>query len=227
MSRSLCIESLGGVFQVVIQWLLFTTTLLLFLVYFPVHLKYADLHTDPAHGNSLISRDTTAEWKLANTLAVIVAAHVAFSSFTTFMLIATNSSLGLWTTFLGLTSAAFSAAQYLPQLQKTWNLKLVGSLSITTMCIQSPGAVLMCISIAIRPGTNWTSWITYAAAGALQACLLVMCLFWKRRQWRLNIDDFGRPLFYEINQHLIDHESNDESHDENMPLLGPESPRSL
>lgn len=25
-SRSLCIESLGGVFQVVIQWLLFTTT---------------------------------------------------------------------------------------------------------------------------------------------------------------------------------------------------------
>lgn len=75
----------------------------------------------------------------------------AFSTFMTFILITTNSpSLGLWTTFLGLTSAAFSAAQYLPQLQKTWNLKLVGSLSIATMCIQSPGAVLMCLSIAIR-----------------------------------------------------------------------------
>lgn len=75
----------------------------------------------------------------------------AFSASTTFMLVTTNSSsLGLWTTFLGLTSAAFSAIQYLPQIQKTWNLKLVGSLSITTMCIQSPGAVLMCLSIGIR-----------------------------------------------------------------------------
>jgi len=199
-------------------------------MYFPVHLKYAEVYTepDPAHGNSsLILRDTTAEWKLAITLAVTVAAHIAFSSFATFVLIATNRSLGLWTTFLGLTSAAFAAAQYLPQLQKTWNLKLVGSLSIATMCIQSPGAVLMCLSIAIRPGTNWTSWITYAAAGALQACLLVMCLFWKRRQWRLKIDDFGRPLLDGINGQIIDHEPNDESLDENMPLLQPESSHSL
>ena len=52
-------------------------------MYFPVHLKYAEIHTepDPAHGNSsLILRDTTAEWKLAITLAVIVAAHMYVQS---------------------------------------------------------------------------------------------------------------------------------------------------
>jgi hypothetical protein len=54
-------------------------SLVLFLVYFPMHLKYAEVHTDPnpARGNkSFIFRDTTAEWRLAITLATIVAAHM-------------------------------------------------------------------------------------------------------------------------------------------------------
>ncbi|KAF8297792.1 hypothetical protein DL93DRAFT_2234069 [Clavulina sp. PMI_390] len=198
LSRGMCIENLGGVVQVIVQWILFSATLILFLIYFPHHLKYAEIRTEPnpTQGNkSLTFRDTTAEWKLAVTLSTIVAAHVAFSTFVTLILITTkSSSLPLWTTFLGLSAAGLSSAQYLPQIKKTWDLKLVGSLSIVTMCIQSPGAVLMCTSIAIRPGTNWTSWLTYAAAGILQGCLLVMCLFWKRRQRRLGIDDFGRPL---------------------------------
>jgi len=194
----------------------------LFLLYFPIHLKYAEVYTEPnpAGGNKpSIFRDTTAEWKLATTLAIVVAAHIAVSSFVTLLLIATNSpSLGLWTAFLGISSAAFSAAQYLPQIQKTWNLKLVGSLSIATMCIQSPGAALMCLSIAIRPGTNWTSWATYAAAGILQACLLVMCLLWKQRQRRLGIDDFGRPLIDGVNNQSVS-EPNGETLNENTPLL--------
>ena len=37
-------------------------------------------------------------------------------------------------------------------------------------------------------------WLVYAAAGCLQGTLLVMCLFWKARQRRLGIDDFGNPL---------------------------------
>jgi hypothetical protein len=41
------------------------------------------------------------------------------------------------------------------------------------MAIQVPGSVLFVISIAIRPGTNWTSWIPYAVTGAMQGGLLV------------------------------------------------------
>jgi hypothetical protein len=82
------------------------------------------------------------------------------------------------------------------------------------MMIQTPGGILMVTSIVLRPGTNWTSefsslstaasdisfgvvcigWISFAAAAILQGCLLTMCIFWKIRQRKLNIDDFGKPL---------------------------------
>lgn len=52
----------------------------------------------------------------------------------------------------------------------------------------------MAVSIAMRPGTDWTSWIMYAVSAVMQACLLLMCLVWKVRQRKLGIDDFGRPL---------------------------------
>ena len=45
-----------------------------------------------------------------------------------------------------------------------------------------------------RPGTNWTSWITYAVAGTMQGMLLAMCIVWKLRQNKLRIDDFGNSL---------------------------------
>lgn len=37
-------------------------------------------------------------------------------------------------------------------------------------------------------------WITFAVAGVMQGTLLVMCIFWKVRQQRLGIDDFGHSL---------------------------------
>lgn len=40
--------------------------------------------------------------------------------------------------------------QYAPQLVHTYRLKLVGALSIKMMLIQSPGAVFMVLSIALR-----------------------------------------------------------------------------
>ena len=49
-----------------------------------------------------------------------------------------------------MTSAVFAAVQYYPQLIHTYRLKLVGALSIPMMIIQSPGAALMVVSIAMR-----------------------------------------------------------------------------
>ena len=34
----------------------------------------------------------------------------------------------------------------------------------------------------------------FAVSGIMQAMLLIMCFFWKLRQRRLGIDDFGHPL---------------------------------
>lgn len=84
----------------------------------------------------------------------------------TFSLLATNPSpdatrqaeqLSLWATFLGVTSTLLAAFQYLPQIIHTYRHKLVGALSIGMMLIQTPGAVLMVLSIALR-------WVPYKPA---------------------------------------------------------------
>ena len=61
-----------------------------------------------------------------------------------------DEALSAWATFLGVTSAVLAAVQYYPQLLHTYRLKLVGALSIPMMVIQSPGAALMVVSIAMR-----------------------------------------------------------------------------
>lgn len=83
-------------------------------------------------------------------------------TFTTFFLLLTSTpedstQVHSWATFLGVTSALLSAIQYAPQIARTYHAKVVGALSIPMMMIQSPGAVLMVLSIALRPDTNWTS----------------------------------------------------------------------
>ena len=81
-----------------------------------------------------------------------------------------------WARFLGVSAAILASVQYAPQLLHTYRSKLVGALSIPMMCIQTPGGVLMVLSIALRPGTNWTS--TYSAlsssknVGRLTLCRL-------------------------------------------------------
>jgi len=68
--------------------------------------------------------------------------------------------VGLWAGVLGLTSAALAVIQYAPQIYTTWELKLVGALSIPMMCIQTPGAILMVTNLAIR-------WVYFESFGAV------------------------------------------------------------
>jgi hypothetical protein len=63
--------------------------------------------------------------------------------------------------------------QYAPQIYKTYKAQLVGALSLGTMVIQVPGSVLFVVSIAVRQGTDWTSWLAYAVTGGMQGALLV------------------------------------------------------
>ena len=88
---------------------------------------------------------------------------------TTYLLVTSPTSpsgspyptVAAWATFLGVSSAMLAAVQYAPQLLHTYRTKLVGALSIPMMIIQTPGGILMVTSIALRPGTNWTSEISF------------------------------------------------------------------
>jgi len=198
ISAGYCIESLGGIIQVALTWFLFTLILVLYIIYFPQHLKYAELNLGPVdHPIHVKTRVRSDPWRLAITLSWAVAIHIVLVIFVTFLLLLSHAdptSIQLWAAFLGITSSLSAVMQYFPQIDLTWRSKTVGALSIPMMCIQSPGAVIMVVSIAIRPGTDWTSWAPFAVAGVMQGTLLIMCLFWKVRQARLGIDDFGRPL---------------------------------
>jgi len=189
-----------------LQWALFTIILVLYMIYYPSRLKYVDIDI-PAHDSlppqHVKTKLQSDEWRLSVIVSWAVAIHLALLTFVTFFLLFTRipdpsgevpRQISLWATFLGVSSALLAAIQYAPQLIRTYRLKLVGALSIPMMVIQSPGGAIMCISIALRPDTNWTSWIVFAVAGIMQASLLCMCIAWKFRQRRLKIDDFGRPL---------------------------------
>jgi len=201
-----CLETVAGVIQVGTQWFLFSVILVLYMLYFPPHLKYVtlDLDADELGPSERIKTDLKSDtWRLSITLSWIVFIHFASFTFITITLLLSSPSdpsgtvrslLTNWATFLGLASAVLAALQYAPQILYTYRRKLVGALSIPMMLIQTPGGFIMAISIMIRPGTNWTSWIMFLVAAIMQGVLLVMCLFWKVRQRKLRIDDFGQPL---------------------------------
>ncbi|KAF9941453.1 hypothetical protein BGZ75_000539 [Mortierella antarctica] len=80
--------------------------------------------------------------------------------------------------------------QYIPQIIETYFRKSVGALSIPMMLMQTPGAILLAVSLALRPGANWTTWILYAVTALLQASLLSMCLYYHIRAKRLGYSSF-------------------------------------
>ena len=118
------------------------------------------------------------DWRLSITLSSVVAIHLLVSIshfgllfrimtsihslllvFVTFLLLVTANPpphlprtplVSIWATFLGVSSAILAAIQYMPQISRTYHSKLVGALSIPMMCMQSPGAIAMVLSIALR-----------------------------------------------------------------------------
>jgi uncharacterized protein with PQ loop repeat len=61
-----------------------------------------------------------------------------------------------WATVLGVTASVLAAIQYVPQLLHTYQSKLVGTLGIPMMAIQTPGGLFIVASILFRPGIKWT-----------------------------------------------------------------------
>ncbi|KAF7290315.1 hypothetical protein HMN09_01289500 [Mycena chlorophos] len=222
VSIASCVEATAGIVQVGLQWAMFSFIFVLYMIYFPPHLKVAHASELPPEERGKRARAPSRLWKQSLLLANVTIAHFAISAvLTLFLLLASPSPLNKpsqplpfpeptfpddpeldtlplplarWALFLGVSSASLAVIQYMPQIAFTWQARLVGALSIPMMCVQSPGAVAMVLSIALRPGTNWTSWITFAVAGMMQFTLLSICIAWKLRQRRLQIDDFGNPL---------------------------------
>lgn len=101
-----------------------------------------------------------------------------------------------WAHFLGILGTCLAATQYLPQLWTTWKLQAAGSLSISMMCIQTPGSFVWVSSLAARLGwEGWSTWGIFLVTGVLQGCLLGMAITFelKERRNRKNAEEGANP----------------------------------
>ncbi|CAO3679097.1 unnamed protein product [Umbelopsis vinacea] len=177
-----------------------------------LNLKHAPHKPHSLHLDLPRNVERSTEWKISLAVAITCVVHLLVSVIITAVLLKTvggpeHYATNLWASILGVLSMILAAFQYLPQIWKTWRRKTVGALSIPMMLLQTPGSALFVYSIATRPGTNWTAWITYLVTGVLQGTLLAMCIVWHYRSKRLGIDEL--------------HSSQEEESSERTALLHP------
>jgi uncharacterized protein with PQ loop repeat len=153
---------------------------LLFMVFIP----------RPGYQPTEIQTEPTEEPKPGTTslkTAVIVVAACILHFIATFLVTVVMFSryperMGIWANVLGIACTILTALQYLPQIYTTWRLQHIGSLSIPMMFLQTPGAFVLAGSMARRVGiAGWSAWLVYVVAGSLQGVLLVMAIFFERR----------------------------------------------
>ncbi|KAF9572052.1 hypothetical protein EC968_010383 [Mortierella alpina] len=170
------------------------------MIYFPPYKKVSAF----VHNMRLFCLPSRSfAWSFSLLVSKIILGHILISTFLTFLLLALiddppnheqsprqNAWLLVWAGFLGMTSTFLAMIQYIPQIIETYFRKSVGALSIPMMWMQTPGAILLAVSLALRPGANWTTWIVYAVTALLQASLLSMCLYYHIRAKRLGYSAF-------------------------------------
>ncbi|KAJ2689006.1 hypothetical protein IWW39_001810 [Coemansia spiralis] len=187
-----CVASLLGILQVVIQGSMFYITFVLYMSFFPAQNKYeevvdsAEPETDSESRPLLLPRGSSSrgpasvEWQTAMWVAGAVVLHAGICVFMSVLLVTVIGPYAAptrtWASLLGLFSLCLTCLQFFPQIIKTWRSGSVGAISIPMMLMQTPGGFVFAYSIAIRPGVNWSSWISTFVAATLQCVLLVICL---------------------------------------------------
>ncbi|KAJ2717379.1 hypothetical protein H4R23_005340 [Coemansia sp. Cherry 401B] len=197
-----CVASLLGILQVCIQGGMFYITFVLYMAFFPEQAKHADAPAEaeaaPLLPPTQRARVATLEWQTALWVAAAVATHAAVCVAMSVLLVAVVGPYAAptrtWASLLGLFSLCLTCLQFFPQIVKTWRAGAVGALSIPMMLMQTPGGFLFAYSIAIRPGVNWSSWISTFVAATLQGVLLAICLVFDAREKRARAaPDSPRP----------------------------------
>ncbi|KAJ9065509.1 hypothetical protein DSO57_1018815 [Entomophthora muscae] len=191
----LCIESLLGVFQITVQWILFLLVFILFYIYYPEEQRRSTQTSQSPFSHS--PAPLSEEWLVSLRVFKAVCIHFFISALVTLLLMGSRQSehvAMLWAGFNGVFSMALAMVQYVPQIIETWSRKSCGALSIPMMLMQTPGAFLFAYSLASREGTNWTTWITYLVTGSLQGILLFMSISFHYQSNQTNGSSYG-PIY--------------------------------
>ncbi|CAG8760239.1 19850_t:CDS:2, partial [Racocetra persica] len=201
-----CFENTLGVIQLGVQFSMFALIFALFMIYFPSERKIVP-YVRHIHFNSPPTRWSN-DWRDSICIAIAITVHFVLTVIISTYLLTFGGAAEdypatkYWADSLGVMSTIFASIQYFPQIIRTWRRKSVGALSIPMMLIQTPGSFLFVYSLAIRPGTRWTTWFVFLVTGCLQGTLLIMCICWHYRAKRLghgpfyvgDTDSVGKPL---------------------------------
>jgi len=87
-----------------------------------------------------------------------------------------STTLQSYARTLGLISAVLMIVQWTPQIYTTVKLKSAGSLSVTMILLQLPGALLVVFFQGVVNGADFTTWAPYIF-GAIQMAILVALIF--------------------------------------------------
>ncbi|CCG83624.1 Putative uncharacterized protein [Taphrina deformans PYCC 5710] len=227
LSAGVCAANSLGVVQLLLQWAMFSTTLVLFLVYFPRPCYFPG----SAAGTRVpvarpVPRHTSRSWNLSVGVSLVAVAHLA-----TFIAVslsflrrsATRTRAVTWANWLGGSAMVLSGLQYVPQIWTTFRRRTVGSLSVATLALQAPGSFVFAYSIAQRPGVRWSSWLLFVVTGTLQVVLVSLCLYLtmaERYHWgeRRQIRREQAQRAYDVEEDervgLLEEQTGDESEDE-------------
>ncbi|CAO3569697.1 unnamed protein product [Mortierella alpina] len=199
LTAGLCFESTLGIAQLGVQVIMFHFIFVLYMIYFPPYKKVSAF----VHNMRLLCLPSRSfAWSFSLLVSKLILGHILISTFLTCLLLSLvdppnpnnqhkkSAWLLVWAGFLGMASTFLAMIQYIPQIIETYFRKSVGALSIPMMLMQTPGAILLAVSLALRPGANWTTWIVYAVTALLQAILLCMCLHYHLRAKRLGYSAF-------------------------------------
>ncbi|KAG0309732.1 hypothetical protein BGZ98_008868 [Dissophora globulifera] len=193
-----CLESMLGVAQLFVQFVLFSFIFVLYMIYFSgkkispfalmLHLRLG-LFCIPTR---------SFPWTISLLFAKIILGNFVVTTMITIVSLAFVNDTGdrhsawtlTWAGFLGVTSVFLAMIQYIPQIIETFLQKSVGALSIPMMLIQTPGAIIMTVSLALSPGANWSTWLPYAFTVMLQTILLGFCIFYYIKAKRRGLSSF-------------------------------------
>jgi len=178
-----CAANSLGVIQLLLQWIMFSTTLVLFLIYFPRPKYFPQIGSRTPVARP-VPRHTSTSWNISVAVSCVAVLHlVTFIavSLTFLRRSATREKAITWANWLGGSAMVLSGLQYVPQIYTTFKRGTVGSLSLLTLSLQAPGSFVFAYSIAQRPGVRWSSWVLFVVTGCLQAVLVGICLYFQAR----------------------------------------------
>ncbi|KAI8895737.1 hypothetical protein BC833DRAFT_600162 [Globomyces pollinis-pini] len=173
---SYCLQDTLGIIQTALQFICFSTVVILVYKHFPVNTA-PDEETEELLPKEV---DTDVSWNTANNILFSMIFYLAITFTLVSVLLCLESLVpntnlkSTWAGILGMIAVISGIFQYLPQVVFTAVKRDFGALSIQTLLMQSPGSFAFAFSLSLQPGTNWTSWISFIICGSFQLMLILM-----------------------------------------------------